>query len=298
MEPVAALLVLLILLVAGYSILRSRRGGCKTDTDCIPPSTCQNGKCARAPEVYHYDTGRYELTFEDAEAAAVKLNAKIATIEQVQAAKDAGGSWCNFGWVADKNIAYPMNKEASGCATGINYRPPYQQKFGVNLYGVKPPRGRYHICDGGTYGCLLPFSDLKWSQHDPAPPEVYYYDEGYYTLNFEEAEKAAVKLNAKIATIEQVQAAKDAGGSWCNFGWIADKNIAYPMNKASPGCKIGTNQFLPLKNQDTYGVNLYGVKPPRGRYPICEGGTHTGGCLLPFSNLKWSYTDMWSQYDP
>jgi len=100
-----------------------------------------------------FNLGNNLYTYEEAESVCNAYGAKLADYDQIEAAYDAGGEWCNYGWSADQMAFFPtqkstwdklqgseMTKNACG-RPGINggfIGNPYV-RFGANCYGVKPP---------------------------------------------------------------------------------------------------------------------------------------------------------------
>jgi len=178
MNPIVIAVLVLLVLIAGYFVWRSRRGSCTSGADCTPPDTCQNGKCAPppTPEVYLYDVGRYGLNLAAAQQAAAALGATVASSAQVAAAQAAGAEWCWAGWDAvtagGNQAVYPMQSLMPQCGSGpgvqvFSASPAATDAFGVNLYGPKPSQGEYPVCGSGSTACVLPFSSTNWSQYAP-----------------------------------------------------------------------------------------------------------------------------------
>jgi hypothetical protein len=101
-------------------------------------------------EVFNISNNLY--TYDDAQAICSAYDAELATYDQVEAAYNDGGEWCNYGWSAGQMILFPTQKlswdklqskkghEHSCGRPGVNggyIENPYV-KFGVNCYGKKP----------------------------------------------------------------------------------------------------------------------------------------------------------------
>ena len=101
-------------------------------------------------EVFNISNNLY--TYDDAQAICTAYGAKVATYDQVEAAYEDGGEWCNYGWSDGQMILFPTQKATwqklqdkpehkNDCGRpGINggyIANPYM-KFGVNCYGTKP----------------------------------------------------------------------------------------------------------------------------------------------------------------
>ncbi len=125
--------------------------------------------------------------------------------------------------------------------------------------------------------------------------EVYVYYPGPDIIeSWSEATSAATKLGGAIADMTQLTCAFNAGGQWCNGGWLADgengpestsTNIYYPMQEAVSGC--GDQRGIikgTVSGYDGYaGVLVYGVKSKKG-----------SANLKPFNTAS----GQWSMWDP
>jgi hypothetical protein len=100
-----------------------------------------------------FNVARNVYTYADAEPLCKAFGAELATYDQVKDAYNAGGDWCNYGWVKgqlavyptqqstyDKLQAGPAEKRQSCGIPGVNggYFPNAEQRFGVNCYGARP----------------------------------------------------------------------------------------------------------------------------------------------------------------
>ena len=63
--------------------------------------------------------------------------------------------------------------------------------------------------------------------------EVYYYDEGHYSLTKKAAADSAAKYGAVLASPDEVSKAQAAGADWCRWGWTNDPigSVAFPIAK-------------------------------------------------------------------
>ncbi len=107
--------------------------------------------CEPEKQVFNVSNNLY--SYEEAQKVCAAFDASLATYNQVEAAYNNGGEWCNYGW-SDGQMAYfptqkdtweklqknPNTKHACG-RPGINggfIDNPYV-RFGANCYGVKAP---------------------------------------------------------------------------------------------------------------------------------------------------------------
>ena len=101
-------------------------------------------------EVFNISNNLY--TYEDAPAVCSIYGAKVATYDQVEAAYNKGGEWCNYGWSDGQMALFPTQKGTwsklqgseetkNNCGRpGVNggYMENPNILFGVNCYGKKP----------------------------------------------------------------------------------------------------------------------------------------------------------------
>ena len=118
-------------------------------------------------EVFNISANRY--TFYDAEPLCKSLGAEIASYEQIKAAYEEGGDWCNYGWSAGQMALYPTQNDTwqklqagpeeqrMSCGkVGVNggYFDNPELRFGVNCYGVKPVQKNHDasiVSNGDNY---------------------------------------------------------------------------------------------------------------------------------------------------
>jgi len=101
-------------------------------------------------EVFHIPKNIY--TFDDAKALCKAFDSRLATVGEIQKAKDKGAEWCSYGWTDGQMALYPtqMNTwknyqkieghEHDCGRPGLNggYIKNPNVRFGVNCYGSKP----------------------------------------------------------------------------------------------------------------------------------------------------------------
>ncbi|XP_034418197.1 tumor necrosis factor-inducible gene 6 protein [Cyclopterus lumpus] len=82
----------------------------------------------QAAGVYHRESrkGRYQLTYKEARAVCKYEGGKLATYEQLEAAREIGFHVCAAGWFAKAHVGYPIVKPGANCGFG---------KVGVVDYG-------------------------------------------------------------------------------------------------------------------------------------------------------------------
>jgi len=125
--------------------------------------------------------------------------------------------------------------------------------------------------------------------------EVYLYDEGSYTLNYDEANAAAAKYGATLAGDSDVVTAQAKGADWCRWGWINDgRTVVYPAaSDSTNGCGQGTVfRDWNTPKEKKYGATFLGPKPSKSVLPECpprdKDQTPGPPCQVAFSSKKWS----------
>jgi hypothetical protein len=114
-----------------------------------------SGNCANTDpddEVFNIPQNTY--TYTEAKDVCSSLDARLATLDEVESAYKNGANWCSYGWSEDQMALFPIQKSvynelkktkkhAHDCGRpGVNggYFPNTSTKFGVNCYGKKPYR--------------------------------------------------------------------------------------------------------------------------------------------------------------
>ena len=101
-------------------------------------------------EVFNIRNNLY--TYDEAQSVCSIYGAKLANYDQVEAAYNEGGEWCNYGWSDGQLALFPTQKDTwnklqktdrakNACGRpGINggYIKNKNVRFGVNCYGKKP----------------------------------------------------------------------------------------------------------------------------------------------------------------
>lgn len=100
-------------------------------------------------EVYHVKSNFFKKS--DANKVCKGLfNSDIATKLQLEEESNKGAHWCNYGWTADNNAYYPLNKDTDSktCSgkkglNGGSFPNSDNYKFGINCFGIKPDENKY-----------------------------------------------------------------------------------------------------------------------------------------------------------
>ena len=118
-------------------------------------STLLSSLSIGGPKKEVFNVSRNIYTYGDASAVCSAMGADLASYEQLQAAYEKGADWCNYGWIKGQMAVYPTQKATwdklqkgapeyrNACGRpGVNggYFDNPDLRFGVNCYGVKPPR--------------------------------------------------------------------------------------------------------------------------------------------------------------
>jgi hypothetical protein len=103
------------------------------------------------------------------------------------------------------------------------------------------------------------------------PKEVFYI---YSKFNYLEAQEICKSYNGILATPKHLEEAYSNGANWCNWGWLSDGTIGYPVqekywsdierrHKGHCGPTAGINKLSNIDPLQRYGVNCYGIKPKK-----------------------------------
>uniref|UniRef100_A0A8C2WIV1 Versican n=1 Tax=Cyclopterus lumpus TaxID=8103 RepID=A0A8C2WIV1_CYCLU len=185
--------------------------------------------------VFHYraKSSRYTLDFPQAVQACHSADAAIATPEQLMAAFEDGLDQCDAGWLADQSVRYPITVPRPGCGGNLKNRP------GVRTYGVRNPTEKYDVY------CYV----------DKLHGDVFFPSSVREMLTLQQARDECEKHNAVLASPGQLYAAWRAGLNRCNYGWLSDGSVRYPVTVPLPQCGgglLGIRTLYKYQNQSGY----------------------------------------------
>ncbi|XP_056244128.1 aggrecan core protein [Seriola aureovittata] len=181
--------------------------------------------------VFHYRpiTGRYTLTFLEAQRACLSIGAVIASPKQLQAAFEKGLHQCDAGWLRDQTVRYPIVSPRDNCAGNLPYLP------GVRSYGLRPASEHYDVF------CYV----------ERLQGEVFFTSD-YDSFSYEEAVQHCQKLNTTLATPGQLYSAWNQGLDKCRPGWLMDRSVRYPITTPRSHCgggQVGVHIIYAFPNQ-------------------------------------------------
>ncbi|CAH1253778.1 LAMA2 [Branchiostoma lanceolatum] len=216
--------------------------------------------------------GTPAVTFDQAEATCSAVGARVASWDDLRDTWLEGLDLCMMGWLADGTVAHPIHTGRSKCGTNINHEGSreHSEKFFV---WCKPKYKTFacrdimqETCDNGL---CIPTSALcdgidncgdgsdekcDGQKTSVQSKHAFLYegnrvfdarmDQDMY--DFSQAETKCAEFDAKVASLDDLRDAHEAGLDLCRQGWLDDKSTGHPIHFPREGCtEMGLNQKAP-----------------------------------------------------
>lgn len=176
------------------------------------------------------------------------------------------GYYLEIGWTKIYDMI--MGRESVGVGIGETEVGGALKPMDDKLPGTNLPSGMPGSSEGGP-GMLAALGSM-------APPRKEVFNVSRNIYKYSDAAAVCSALGADLATYEQVKEAYENGADWCNYGWSKGQMALYPTQRSTyenlqkgpaeyrNACgKVGVNGGY-FDNPDlAFGVNCYGVKPPK-----------------------------------
>jgi len=174
---VIAVIVLLLLLMLGGAVYAMRELSHKPSSGTL--SGTSSGTPQPPKEVFfsRWPGGGYVdgKTFVESQAYCQNHGGRLATKDELLAARSLGFESCSFGWLADKSLAFVMQQGKTGCvvnADGITASAPQtnlELRRGTYCVGTAPPAGTktYDIKSEKMYGLSRGPATNAYARGDP-----------------------------------------------------------------------------------------------------------------------------------
>uniref|UniRef100_H3D7T0 Versican core protein n=1 Tax=Tetraodon nigroviridis TaxID=99883 RepID=H3D7T0_TETNG len=216
--------------------------------------------------VFHYrdKASRYSLDFLGAVLACQAAGAAIATPEQLRTAFEDGLNQCDAGWLSDRSVRYPITVPRPGCTGDLLGKP------GVRTYGIRDPTEKYDVY------CYV----------DKLKGEVFYPPLST-KLTLQQAKDECHKHDSVIASTGQLFAAWREGLNGCDYSWLSDGSVRYPVTIPRPQCGgglLGVRTLYKYENQtgfpdpaEKFGVYCFKAERANTASPDQQGAPRSDG---------------------
>ncbi|XP_037309985.2 hyaluronan and proteoglycan link protein 2 isoform X1 [Pungitius pungitius] len=186
---------------------------------------------------YQSRSGRYRLTFHEAEEACAQQDATLASYGQLYRAWTEGLDWCNAGWLHDGTVHYPIVQPRPAC--GGELLP------GIRSYGPKDKNQ-----DRFDAFCFTSQTSGSVS-----------YVAG--SFSFDQAGLACRRQGGELALVGHLYSAwRFRDYDRCDGGWLRDGSVRFPVGSPRERCggvpEAGVRSFgFPDQTAHLYGAYCY-----------------------------------------